>query len=102
MEADAHSIEIGRRAGVAVHLTHAHLSYPNNRGGAAEFLKMIDGARAESVEVTLDTYPYLAGNTSLKAYLPSWGHAAGRSAILAHLGHADRDRKIRHSMEATG
>ena len=102
MQAYADSIDIGRRAGVPVHLTHAHLSYPNNRGRAAEFLEMIDGARAEGVEVTLDTYPYLAGNTYLHAYLPSWVHAGGRSAILERLANTDTRRKIRRDMEETG
>ena len=33
---------------------------------------MIDAARADGVDVTLDTYPYLAGSTYLHAFLPSW------------------------------
>jgi N-acyl-D-amino-acid deacylase len=102
MQAYADSIDIGRRAGVPVHLTHAHLSYPNNRGRAAEFLEMIDRARDEGVEVTLDSYPYLAGNTYLHAYLPSWVHAGGRSAILERLANVDARRKIQHEMEEVG
>src|SRR5262249_47180713 len=41
LQAYADSIDIGRRAGVPVHLTHAHLSYPNNRGRAPELLEMV-------------------------------------------------------------
>jgi N-acyl-D-amino-acid deacylase len=102
MEAYAASIDIGRRSGVPVHLTHAHLGYPVNRGRAPELLAMIDRAREEGVEVTLDTYPYLAGNTYLHAYLPSWVHAGGTPAILERLDDPRVRQKIREEMEETG
>src|SRR5689334_22579772 len=63
IEAYSDSIEIGRKAGVAVHLTHCHLGFAANKNRAPELLKIIDDARADGVEVTMDTYPYLAGNT---------------------------------------
>jgi N-acyl-D-amino-acid deacylase len=86
MDAYAASIEIGRRAGVPVHLTHANLSTPANRGKGPELLAMVDRARAEGVDVTMDTYPYLAGNTYLHANLPPWVHTGGNAAILQRLG----------------
>jgi N-acyl-D-amino-acid deacylase len=42
------SLEIGRRAGVPVHLTHALMNFPVNRGRAGELLALIDRARAGS------------------------------------------------------
>ena len=83
------SIEIGRRAGVPVHLTHCHLSFPINQGRVGELLDMIDGARADGVEVTLDAYPYLAGQTYLHAMLPSWAQEGGVDGILGHLASAE-------------
>jgi N-acyl-D-amino-acid deacylase len=102
LQAYAASIDIGRRSGVPVHLTHAHLGYPVNQGRAPELLAMVDSARAEGVEVTLDTYPYLAGNTYLHAYLPSWVHVGGSSAILERLDDPQARQKIRHDMEEAG
>jgi N-acyl-D-amino-acid deacylase len=102
MQAYAASIELGRRAGVPVHLTHALLGYPVNRGRAPELLAMVDRARAEGVEVTLDTYPYLAGNTYLHAYLPSWVHEGGSEALLARLDDPAARQRIRHDMEEVG
>jgi N-acyl-D-amino-acid deacylase len=96
------SIEIGRKAGVPVHLTHCHLGYKNNKGRAPELLAAIDQARAEGVEVTMDTYPYLAGNTYLHAFLPAWMHDGGTEAILARLQSADIHDRLRHEMEVTG
>ncbi len=96
------SIEIGRKAGVPVHLTHCHLGYTVNKGRAPELLAAIDQARAEGVEVTMDTYPYLAGNTYLHAFLPAWMHEGGTEATLARLKTPDLQERLRHEMEVTG
>ncbi len=96
------SIEIGRRAGVPVHLTHCHLSFPINQGRVGELIDMIDQARANGVEVTLDAYPYLAGQTYLHAMLPSWAHEGGVGAILAHLKAPESRAKLRHELEVSG
>jgi N-acyl-D-amino-acid deacylase len=102
IEAYADSIEIGRRAGVPVHLTHCHLGFATNRNRAPELLKLIDDACAAGVEVTMDTYPYLAGNTYLHALLPSWAGAGGTEAILARLKSPEIRAQLRHEMEVTG
>ncbi len=96
------SIEIGRRAGVPVHLTHCHLSFPINEGRVGELIAMIDQARANSIEVTMDAYPYLAGQTYLHAMLPSWSHESGVDGILAHLQSAESRAKLQHELEVTG
>jgi len=96
------SIEVGRRAGVPVHLTHCHLGYPVNKGRAPELLAIIDQARREGLEVTLDTYPYLAGSTYLHAFLPGWMHEGGAEATIARLGSPDIHDRLRHEMEIAG
>jgi N-acyl-D-amino-acid deacylase len=102
LEAYYDSIEIGRRAGVPVHLTHCHLGYTVNKGRAPELLAAIDRARADGLEITLDTYPYLAGNTYLHAFLPYWMHEGGTEATLARLKSPDIHERLRHEMEVTG
>jgi len=99
LEAYAASIDIGRRAKVAVHLTHAHMSTPANRGRGPELLRLVNESRASGVDVTLDSYPYLAGNTYLHASLPSWVHTGGNSAILARLRDPDTRRRIEAEMD---
>jgi N-acyl-D-amino-acid deacylase len=102
LKAYGDSIEIGRRADVPVHLTHCHLGYPVNKGRAPELLALIDQARAEGIEVTLDTYPYLAGSTYLHAFLPGWMHEGGTDATLARLRSPDTHDRLRREMEVTG
>jgi N-acyl-D-amino-acid deacylase len=102
LQAYSDSIEIGRRAGVPVHLTHCHFGFPINKGRAPELLAVIDQARAEGLEVTLDTYPYGAGSTYLHAFLPGWMHEGGSEATLARLKSPDIHSRLRHDMEVAG
>jgi N-acyl-D-amino-acid deacylase len=102
LEAYADCIEIARRARVPLHFAHAHLGYDVNRGRAPELLAMIDRARAEGIDVTLDTYPYLAGATYLHAFLPGWTHAGGASATLQRLRQPELRERIRVAMEEEG
>ena len=102
LEAYRACIEIARRAGVPLHLAHAHLGYAVNRGRAPELLAMIDDARAEGIDVTLDTYPYLAGSTYLHAFLPSWAHAGGSTATIERLRDPALRERLRVEMEDDG
>lgn len=102
LQAYADSIEIARRAGVPVQLTHAVLPFEVNRGRAAELLALVDAARADGVDVTLDTYPYLAGMTYLAAYLPSWVHEGGEEAALARIADPGLRERLRVALEVDG
>jgi N-acyl-D-amino-acid deacylase len=95
-------IDIVRRAGVPLHYAHAHLGFPVNRGRGTELLALIDDARAEGIDVSLDTYPYLAGSTYLHACLPGWVHAGGNDAAIARLRDEGLRERIRVDLEETG
>ena len=102
LEAYADCIEVSRRAGVPLHFAHAHLGYAINKGRAPELLAMIDRARDDGVEVTMDTYPYLAGSTYLHAFLPSWMHVGGSGATIERLRDPELRERLRVEMEDEG
>jgi N-acyl-D-amino-acid deacylase len=102
LESYAEMIEIARASGCALHLTHATMNFAPNRGHAGELLTMIDDALASGVDVTLDSYPYLAGATTLAALLPSWALAGGLDATLDRMGDADARERIRLAVDETG
>ena len=102
LEAYADCIEIARRSRVPLHLAHAHLGYPINQGRAPELLALIDQARDDGIEVTLDTYPYLAGSTYLHAFLPSWMHVGGSAATIERLRDPSLRERLRAEMEDQG
>ena len=82
LEAYAEMIELSRNTGCAVHLTHATMNFGVNRGRAPEFLDMVDAGLADGCDITLDTYPYLPGATTLSALLPSWAMSGGPDKAL--------------------
>ncbi|MGW1071428.1 N-acyl-D-amino-acid deacylase family protein [Streptomyces sp. NPDC002537] len=102
LAAYAEVIALAREAGCALHLAHATMNFGVNEGRAPELLALLDAARAAGADISLDTYPYTPGCTTLAALLPSWANEGGPDAVLARLrddGTADR---IRHAMEVEG
>ena len=63
---------------------------------------MVDESLANGLDVTLDTYPYLPGCTTLAALLPSWASAGGPHETLQRLSDAEACEKIRTAVEVTG
>ncbi|WP_394843563.1 D-aminoacylase [Pendulispora brunnea] len=102
VEAYAEMVDVSRRSGCALHLAHATMNFPVNAGRAEELLHLLDRAMADGVDITLDTYPYLAGATYLSALLPSWVTEGGLDAAIARLSDADTREKIRRELEESG
>lgn len=96
------SIEIARRAEVSVHLTHAHLSFRPNENRAEEFLDIVDSARSEGADVTMDSYPYLAGSTYLHAFIPSWAQAGSFDAMVQRLQDRAVRKRVEQELEVSG
>nr|BAN37418.1 D-aminoacylase [Streptomyces cinnamoneus] len=95
-------ITLTREAGCALHLAHATMNFGVNKGRAPELLALLDKALAEGADITLDTYPYTPGCTTLAAMLPSWASEGGPEAVLARLRDDATAERIRHAMEVEG
>jgi N-acyl-D-amino-acid deacylase len=78
------------------------MNFPVNAGRAGDLLALVDAAIARGVDVTLDSYPYLAGATTLAALLPSWAAAGGPDALLRRLPDTDIRARISHDLERVG
>ncbi|AWV08142.1 N-acyl-D-amino-acid deacylase family protein [Marilutibacter maris] len=86
LDSTREAIEIGRRAGLPVHIAHIKALGVDVHGEAAELVSIVESARAEGIRVTADQYPWLASGTNLKsALLPRWALDGGRPAMLARL-----------------
>ncbi|WP_425553734.1 N-acyl-D-amino-acid deacylase family protein [Isoptericola hypogeus] len=102
LEAYAEVLDLARATGCPLHLTHATMNFAPNAGRAGELLALVDAALDDGVDVTLDSYPYLPGSTTLSALLPSWAFSGGPDAALARLADpADRARIV-HELEHVG
>lgn len=102
LQAYEEMVALTREAGCALHLAHATMNFGLNKGRAPELLALLDRALAEGADITLDTYPYLPGCTTLAALLPSWAAEGGPQAILDRLRDEPTAERIRHVMEVEG
>jgi N-acyl-D-amino-acid deacylase len=102
LEAYEEMIALTREAGCALHLAHATMNFELNRGRAADLLAVLDRALADGADITLDSYPYTPGCTTLVALLPSWAAEGGPGATLARLRDDTTAEAVRHALEVEG
>ncbi|KPK21038.1 MAG: hypothetical protein AMJ70_07255 [Dehalococcoidia bacterium SG8_51_3] len=87
-------LRIAEKTGVKTHFSHFSVSYPTSQGTSAEMLAFVDEARAKGIDVTFDSYPYIAQSTLLLVFLPRWAHEGGPEAILERLSKTETKDKI--------
>ena len=75
-------IDITRRSGVHLQISHLKLMGKPQWGRSQELLDKIEAARREGLTITCDQYPYTATSTSMTALMPHWAHDGGLSALL--------------------
>ncbi|MFD5803030.1 N-acyl-D-amino-acid deacylase family protein [Streptomyces sp. NPDC127020] len=102
LQAYEEMVELTREAGCPLHLAHATMNFGVNKGRAPELLTLLDDALAAGADITLDTYPYTPGCTTLVAMLPSWASEGGPEQIMKRLSDDDTAERIRHHMEEIG
>ncbi|MFF3329121.1 amidohydrolase family protein [Streptomyces sp. NPDC002888] len=102
LEAYAEMVALTREAGCPLHLAHATMNFGVNKGRAPELLSLLDDALAAGADITLDTYPYTPGSTTLAALLPSWASEGGPQEVLRRLAEEETAERIRHHLEDLG
>jgi N-acyl-D-amino-acid deacylase len=81
LDAINEAINIGRQANIPVEISHFKVSGRANWGRSKETLPLIEQARKEGLDVTIDQYPYTASSTNLGIRLPDWAHAGGGDSL---------------------
>lgn len=88
-EAVREVIDISRETGVKAHISHLKLMGPNQWGKAKKLVKLIDDAKKEGINISVDQYPYTATSTTLTAVIPGWVQDGGAQKMLERLKRAD-------------
>jgi N-acyl-D-amino-acid deacylase len=88
------AIDIGRRGGCPVHLTHFRQA-SQGLGSHLEYIGLVEDARAEGMDVTFDCYSYPYSGTTLLILLPQWSRSGGPDALMARLRDPTERARIR-------
>jgi N-acyl-D-amino-acid deacylase len=90
------AIEVGSRSSVSLEIVHFKASGKENWGKTEEGLRIIQKARNQGFDVTIDQYPYIASSIGLSALIPPWVHEGGVEKLLERL----RDPEVRQKIAA--
>ena len=99
-EAINEALTIGREANLPVEISHFKLSGQHNWGRSKETVPMIEAARKEGIDVTIDQYPYTASSTSISTLIPDEILADGQDSIKARLQRPETKKYVISSMLA--
>lgn len=102
LDAYEEMVQLTGSAGCALHLAHATMNFGVNKGRAPKLLALLDDALDAGADISLDTYPYTPGCTTLVAMLPSWASEGGPEPVLTRLADDATAERIRHHMEELG
>ena len=81
VEAVEEAIEIGRQAGLPVHISHLKTDSSASWGKADDVIARIKSARESGLDVTADMYPYMAWVTSFSWMIGDYTRTQLRNAI---------------------
>ncbi len=82
-EAVDEALELGRKAGLPVKISHLKLGMRGHWGRSEELLEHIDRARAEGIDITFDLYPYTFWQSSVTVLFPERDFSDRRAATFA-------------------
>jgi N-acyl-D-amino-acid deacylase len=87
------AIEVARRTGTKLHFEHYRTSI-DSAGQIDKLMEPIDKAKAEGVDITLETYPYPVGSSFPQAFFPGYFQKGGPEAMLATLNDEDKRAEL--------
>jgi len=95
IEAIEEAINIGRQADIPVHISHYKVADNTMWGDSIITLGLVEAARAEGLDVSVDQYPYTAGSTGLANVFPTWARAGTREDFQARLDDPETRARIK-------
>jgi N-acyl-D-aspartate/D-glutamate deacylase len=93
-------LEVGRRTGATVHLSHDQIVASHNWERYAEAdIALSERAVAEGLDYTQDMFPYVSVCTTILGIYPPWALVGGFHAFLRRLRDPALRQKMREDME---
>ena len=101
MDAVDEQLDLARRAGCRLQISHLQAVGPRNWDKQAAVLEKIETASARGLDVGFDCYPYIAGSTVLTQLLPQQALEGGLDGLLARLADSIERKRIAAETEAS-
>ena len=95
------AVEISRRSGVPLHITHLFRS-KSSAGGARPVLDFVEQERENGLDVTFDMLPYSSGGTRIIITLPDWVHEGGPDRMKEALRSGEARERLRQEVKPWG
>jgi dihydroorotase/N-acyl-D-amino-acid deacylase len=95
VEAVEEQLELARRTGCRLQISHFQAAGQANWGRQAAALEKMEGARDEGIDVAFDCYPYVCGSTVLTQLLPQRALDGGFEALATRLSDPAERARIR-------
>lgn len=96
------AIDVSEAAGAPLHIHHHKGMGDANAPKVIITLAMIEEAISRGVRVSMDMYPYLAGQGGLAMFLPLWVHEGGSSKLIERLQDSALRQRIKREMLEPG
>jgi N-acyl-D-amino-acid deacylase len=98
IESIKETIRIGREAKIRVQISHHKIINPQRKEMSRETLNLIQQARNEGIEITLDQYPYSATSTGISVLFPPWAMAGGKDKFVQRVRQPETKEKIKEEI----
>ena len=92
------ALEIGRRSGSPIHLTHYRQS-AQGVGSHLDYLGLVENARDEGMDVTFDCYTYPYSGTTITIGIPHWAKDGGPERLMAALKDPDDRARMKREFQ---
>lgn len=94
LESINETLEISKRSGVKLQISHLKAAHPQNWGKVKEAIAIISKARQNGMDVDYDVYPYTAYESVLSDVLPTWVRQLSPEKVVECLKKGDVRERI--------
>lgn len=95
LESLEETIEVARKTGIALQISHFKICYPRNWHKVNQALAKIEEAKKEGISIFCDRYPYIASSTGLSFYFPLWARQGTTDEFLDRLKDSTLNSRLR-------
>lgn len=88
------ALTVAREAHIPLEISHFKITSPKHFGETSQTIGMVEKARQEGIDVTVDQYVYIASSTGISTMLPNWAVEGTTPTVHARLLIPENRRKI--------